>query len=324
MILYNQSAAVTDLETDNHFLPTSHIQFADGTALLAFVAANTNVQATLTGRRSRSRARATSWPPSAHAAVPARRSASASRTSPRPACRSWPATRRSSRGPGPGPQGELFQAIAGTSMSSPHVAGAARAAQGPAPRLDARPDQVRADDDGADAGRRQGGRRDARRSLRRRLGSRRPGEGGRPGAHLRRDRRGLRGLPDQPLARELPEPVRAVDAGKGEGAAHRPKRPRPAQLVAPRRRGAPRLPDPRSRARLRAGRRRKGVRHRDRREPGAARGGAPRHDRARVVRRADALTSRSRSSARRRRSRSTRRATRRPSSGARRPSARSP
>ena len=52
MILYNQSAAVTDLETDNHFLPTSHIQFADGTALVAFLAANTNVKATLTAGES--------------------------------------------------------------------------------------------------------------------------------------------------------------------------------------------------------------------------------------------------------------------------------
>ena len=43
MILYNQSTAVTDVETDNHFLPATHIQYADGQALLAFIAANTNV-----------------------------------------------------------------------------------------------------------------------------------------------------------------------------------------------------------------------------------------------------------------------------------------
>ena len=40
MILYNASAASTDLETDNHFLPVSHIQFADGQALVAFWAAH--------------------------------------------------------------------------------------------------------------------------------------------------------------------------------------------------------------------------------------------------------------------------------------------
>jgi hypothetical protein len=38
LILYNESAAVTDLETDNHFLPTSHVQFADGTALVHILA----------------------------------------------------------------------------------------------------------------------------------------------------------------------------------------------------------------------------------------------------------------------------------------------
>ena len=37
MILYNQSSSVTDLETDNHFLPTIHIQYADGQALLSYV-----------------------------------------------------------------------------------------------------------------------------------------------------------------------------------------------------------------------------------------------------------------------------------------------
>ena len=49
MILYNQAANVTDLETDNHYLPATHVQYADGQALLSFLSANTNVQATLTG-----------------------------------------------------------------------------------------------------------------------------------------------------------------------------------------------------------------------------------------------------------------------------------
>ena len=35
MVLYNNSAGVTDQETDNHWLPASHIQFSQGTALLA-------------------------------------------------------------------------------------------------------------------------------------------------------------------------------------------------------------------------------------------------------------------------------------------------
>src|SRR4029077_11829138 len=47
MILYNGSADQTDQETDNHFLPVSHIQFAQGSALVAFVGSHTNVMATI-------------------------------------------------------------------------------------------------------------------------------------------------------------------------------------------------------------------------------------------------------------------------------------
>ncbi|MEK7788147.1 MAG: S8 family serine peptidase, partial [Chloroflexota bacterium] len=47
MILYNQAANVTDLETDNHFLPTTHIQFDEGQQVLAFLAANPGATATL-------------------------------------------------------------------------------------------------------------------------------------------------------------------------------------------------------------------------------------------------------------------------------------
>jgi hypothetical protein len=121
MILYNQSAAVTDLETDNHFLPTIHVQFT-GDAIKTFVNGHTNVMAT--------------W--ADPVAQPAQGDIMAS---------------FSSRGPvgdfikpdvtapgvqilagnsvhhnfdpadGLGPDGEQYQAIAGTSMSSPHAAG---------------------------------------------------------------------------------------------------------------------------------------------------------------------------------------------------------
>ena len=46
-----------------------------------------------------------------------------------------------------GPPGEYFQAIAGTSMSSPHIAGSAILLAALNPDLDAGPDQVGADDD---------------------------------------------------------------------------------------------------------------------------------------------------------------------------------
>jgi subtilisin family serine protease len=123
MILYNQSAAVTDVETDNHFVPASHIQFADGQAVLAFVAAHPNVQATMT----------------LSSAVTAQGDVMASFSSRGGPGQSLGVSKPDIAAPGVqvlaghspqhvdvagGPQGELFQAIAGTSMSSPHVAGA--------------------------------------------------------------------------------------------------------------------------------------------------------------------------------------------------------
>jgi subtilisin family serine protease len=127
MILYNQAANVTDLETDNHYLPAIHVQYADGQALLAFIAANTNVQATLTkgakvsaqgdvmasfsSRGGPGQTLGVSKPDVTAPGVQILAGASPQHMSP-------PA------GVALGPQGELFQAIAGTSMSSPHVAGA--------------------------------------------------------------------------------------------------------------------------------------------------------------------------------------------------------
>ena len=117
MILYNPTLA--DVETDNHWLPTVHL--ADGTDFLEFMAANPTPTATFTAGQK----------------VDGQGDVMAA---------------FSSRGPGglfvkpdltapgvqilaghtpfrestlEGPPGERFQAIAGTSMSSPHVAGAA-------------------------------------------------------------------------------------------------------------------------------------------------------------------------------------------------------
>jgi subtilisin family serine protease len=124
MILYNQSAAVTDQETDNHFLPASHIQFSDGQALLAFVSSHTGVRAAMTEG----------------VAVPAQGDVLASFSARGGPGQALGVSKPDITAPGvqilaglspqhvdvaAGPQGTLFQAIAGTSMSSPHVAGAA-------------------------------------------------------------------------------------------------------------------------------------------------------------------------------------------------------
>ncbi len=122
MILYNQAANVTDLETDNHFVPTSHIQFSQGEQVLTFVAGNASAAATITpGVKG-----------SAQGDVMASFS---SRGGPG---QSLGISKPDITAPGVqvlagaspqhvevagGPQGELFQAIAGTSMSSPQVAG---------------------------------------------------------------------------------------------------------------------------------------------------------------------------------------------------------
>ena len=127
MILYNNAPNVTDLETDNHWLPAIHVQFADGQALLAFIAANTNVQTTLTpgakvsaqgdvmasfsSRGGPGQTLGISKPDITAPGVQVLAGHSPQHMAP-------PA------GVALGPQGELFQSIAGTSMSSPHIAGA--------------------------------------------------------------------------------------------------------------------------------------------------------------------------------------------------------
>ncbi len=119
MILYNQSAAVTDLESDNHWLPAIHTQYDSG-AIATFVAGHTNVMAT--------------WVQGT--ATPAQPDVMASFSSRGPTG-DWIKPDVTAPGvqvlagntPEPdgtialGPSGNLYQAIAGTSMSSPHAAG---------------------------------------------------------------------------------------------------------------------------------------------------------------------------------------------------------
>ena len=110
----------TDLETDNHYLPAIHTQF-NASSIADFVTGHTNVMATW--------AQGTSQPTQADvmASFSSRgpTATGSSPTSPLRASRCSPGTT-----PQPdqttadnGPPGNLYMAIAGTSMSSPHSAG---------------------------------------------------------------------------------------------------------------------------------------------------------------------------------------------------------
>ncbi len=124
MILYNQAANVTDQQTDNHFLPATQIQYSEGQQVLAFLTANPGATATL----------------SAGALDTQQGDVLASFSSRGGPGQSLGVSKPDITAPGvqilaghtplsaaisTGPQGELFQAIAGTSMSSPHIAGSA-------------------------------------------------------------------------------------------------------------------------------------------------------------------------------------------------------
>jgi Subtilase family/PA domain/Fibronectin type-III domain len=117
MILYNPSLA--DVETDSHWLPTVHL--ADGSRFAAFMAANKAVTATFTGGRSE-RGKAdvlaafSARGPGGPAIKP---DVTAPGVQVLAGHTPTPATAEG------GPPGELFQAIAGTSMAAPHVAGSA-------------------------------------------------------------------------------------------------------------------------------------------------------------------------------------------------------
>jgi hypothetical protein len=121
MILYNQSAVVTDLETDNHYLPASHIQFSQGQTLLTFLGAHTGVAATITaGVRG-------SQQGDAMASFSSRGGPGQTLGVSKPDITAPGVQILAAASPEhigvAGAQGQLFQAIAGTSMSSPHIAG---------------------------------------------------------------------------------------------------------------------------------------------------------------------------------------------------------
>ena len=116
----NQSAAVTDLESDNHYLPAIHTQW-NGGSLQAFVTGHTNVMATWAqGTASRAQADVMA---SFSSRGPTGDWIKPDVTAPGvQVLAGWtPAADQTTADNGP--PGNLYAAIAGTSMSSPHSAG---------------------------------------------------------------------------------------------------------------------------------------------------------------------------------------------------------
>ena len=166
MILINPSLA--DVETDNHWLPTIHV--ADGTDLQAFLDGHTGVTGAFTAGAARN------GQGDAMAAFSSRGPAGlfVKPDITAPGVQILAAMTPTPEDPVNGPPGQYYQAIAGTSMASPHIAGAAILLKALHPGWGPGPDQVGHDDPGADH-RRQGG----------------PDHPGRPVRHGRRpDRRG--------------------------------------------------------------------------------------------------------------------------------------
>jgi subtilisin family serine protease len=122
MILYNPS--LQGVNTDNHFIPSIHLENTEGAELLAFLAANPGVTATFPSGT------ATEVQGDVMAAFSSRGGPGQTLGISKPDVTAPGVQILAGHTPAPateagGVPGELFQAIAGTSMSSPHVAGAA-------------------------------------------------------------------------------------------------------------------------------------------------------------------------------------------------------
>lgn len=122
MILVNPS--LQGLATDNHFVPSVHLEVDGGNALTAFLAAHPNVSATMTDGSAAPAQGDVMAPFSSRGGTGltlgiAKPDVTAPGVQILAGATPQPATREG------GFPGQLFQAIQGTSMSSPHVAGAA-------------------------------------------------------------------------------------------------------------------------------------------------------------------------------------------------------
>jgi uncharacterized repeat protein (TIGR01451 family) len=122
LILYNSS--LQGINTDNHYIPSIHLENTEGDQLLAFLAASDGVTATFPSGS------ATMVQGDVMAAFSSRGGAGQTLGVSKPDVTAPGVQILAGHTPMPatsdgGPSGELFQAIAGTSMSSPHVAGAA-------------------------------------------------------------------------------------------------------------------------------------------------------------------------------------------------------
>ena len=121
MILAN-AAPDQDVVTDNHWVPTAHVSYEDGLLVLAAIDAGGAPTATLGAATSASLTHGGTL-----AAFSSRGPQSAVPDIPKPDVTAPGVNILAANTPSPvadGPPGELFQSISGTSMASPHVAGA--------------------------------------------------------------------------------------------------------------------------------------------------------------------------------------------------------
>jgi len=125
MILYNP--ALQGVSTDPHYVPSIHLENDAGVALLDFIATHTGVVGTLSGGvKAKTQGDVMAAFSSRGGPAQALGVSKPDVTAPGVQILAGETPLGVEQGVGGmGPQGELFQAIQGTSMSSPHVAGAA-------------------------------------------------------------------------------------------------------------------------------------------------------------------------------------------------------